>query len=449
MLADDSDGSIWIGTEAGLSRFRDGRFVNYTAKDGLADAVRGLYRDTDGSLWIGTIQRIHLQMGQTAAFSVQRFEGPAPRGEVWSMVRDRENAMWLGTLDGLFRIKDGRSTRYTTEDGLASNRMRSIMLDADGVLWIGTTSGVTTYDKGVFTSHTFGAGGGFVVRREHDDRRSRRQHLDWIADRRPRPRAARAIHQLRCARRPARRLRCHRHRRQSGHDSGSARMRGSARSGTDACRPLPRTNGLPQTLISSRDRRSDGTICGSATEVGVFKSAQPLDCRRRARAIPSFVQVTDGFARVLFEDRDGTLWIGTNLDGLASYRSGVLTKYTMKDGLPNNAVRAIQQDRDGSLWIGTRGGGLARFKDGDFTTYTEKDGLATSGVQALFMDRDNTLWIGTRQGLNRFKDGKFTTYTVNDGLYSSFVYNIVEDDLGSLWMSCSKGAFSVSKRELE
>ena len=64
------------------------------------------------------------------------------------------------------------------------------------------------------------------------------------------------------------------------------------------------------------------------------------------------------------------------------------------------------------------------------------------------MDKDNTLWIGTRQGLNRFKDGKFTTYTVRDGLYSSFVYNIVEDDHGSLWMTCSKGAFRVSKREL-
>ena len=153
-------------------------------------------------------------------------------------------------------------------------------------------------------------------------------------------------------------------------------------------------------------------------------------------------------ARVLFEDREGTLWIGHDFEGLASYRNGVLTKYTTAEGLPSNAVRGIQQDRDGSLWIGTRGGGLARFKDGSFTTYTERDGLATSGIQALLMDRDNTLWIATRQGLNRFKNGRFTTYTVNDGLFSSFVHNITEDDLGFLWMTCAKGAFRVRKSEL-
>ena len=80
------------------------------------------------------------------------------------------------------------------------------------------------------------------------------------------------------------------------------------------------------------------------------------------------------------------MWIGANIDGLLAYRDGVITKYTMKDGLPSNAVRGIVQDRDGSLWLGTRGGGLAHFKDGTFKTYTEKDGLATNGIQALFMD---------------------------------------------------------------
>ena len=198
---------------------------------------------------------------------------------------------------------------------------------------------------------------------------------------------------------------------------------------------------------SLRWSKIGSTICGWPPKAASSDRAQPLDCRGAA-CDPQFVQVTDGFARVLFEDRDGTLWIGTISKGSSSYRNGVLTKYTTEDGLPSDAVRAIQQDRDGSLWIGMRGGGLARFKDGAFTTYTEKDGLATDGVQALFMDRDNTLWIGTRQGLNRFKDGKFTTYTVSDGLYSSFVYNIAEDDHGSLWMTCSKGAFRVSKREL-
>ncbi len=444
ILANESDGSVWIGTEAGLSRFADGRFASYAAQDNPAPAVRVLHRDTDGSLWVGTVQGSVYRWAD-GRLVLQRFEGTAPRGEVWSIVRDGEHAMWLGTLDGLFKIEDGRWTRYTTDNGLASNRMRSLMLAADGVLWIGTTNGVNTYDRGIFKSHSFGpaAESAFDVSTITVDR----EGSIWMGSRTD----------------GLARVRRGQFTSYAARDGLPAEYvatviedsRGTFWIGTDAGlsafregrgRPLAGRNGLPEMMVSSvvEDRQHHLWVGG---EAGVFKSVQPVDCRE-VTCDPRFVKVIDEFARVLFEDRDGTIWVGTSFNGLVAYRSGVITKYTTKQGLPSHAVRAIQQDRDGSLWVGTRGGGLARFKDGEFTTFTEKHGLATSGVQALFMDSDNTLWIGTRQGLNRLKDGKITTYTVREGLYSSFVYNMVEDDLGSLWMSCSKGAFRVSKREL-
>ena len=445
LLADESDGSIWIGTEAGLSRFLHGRFVNYAADDGLPHAVRALQRDTDGSLWIGAGQgSVYRWTG--GRLQAQRFEGTVPRGEVWAIVRDRENTMWLGTLDGLFRIKDGRATRYSTDDGLASNRMRSVLLAADGVLWIGTTSGVTTYDKGAFTSHTFGPGAGssFDVSTMTVDR----EGSIWVGSRTDGlARVGRGQFTSYGTREglPADYVATVIEDSQGTFWIGTDAGLGAFRDGRS--RPLARTNGLPQMAISSvvEDRRHHLWVGG---ERGVFRSVRPLDCRG-ARCDPQFVKVMGEFARVLFEDRDGTLWIGTSFKGLVAHRDGALTKYTTKEGLPSDVVRAIQQDRDGSLWIGMRGGGLARFKDGVFTAYTEKDGLATDGVQTLFMDKDNTLWIGTRQGLNRYKDGRFTTYTASDGLYSSFVYNLAEDDRGGMWMSCSKGAFRVGKRELD
>ena len=172
-----------------------------------------------------------------------------------------------------------------------------------------------------------------------------------------------------------------------------------------------------------------------------------------ARCNPRFSEVTDAgiggvHVRVVYEDRDGTIWIGTNREGLIVYRKGRYTRLTTRNGLPNDAVRAIQQDRDGAIWIGMRGGGIARLEDEEFTTYSEKNGLINDGVQALFMDRENVLWIATRRGLNRYKHGKFTTYTVNEGLYDSFVYSIVDDDLGSLWMTSATGIFKVSKQQL-
>ena len=442
LVTDDRDGSIWIGTDGGLSRFQNGRFVNYVAEDGLAGAVRGILLDADGSLWIGTTKGVIYKLTD-GRFQVQRFDGPAPQAEIWAMVRDRENALWLSASDGVFKIKNGRTTRYTTADGLASNRAREVILDKRGVVWIGTTGGVTTYDKGVFTSqifaeHAFLDVGAITFDREDNlwigsrtqglIRAQRGQFTSYAArDGLPADYVATVLEDSQGTM-------------WIGTNAGLATLR-AGRS------PLiSRVNGLPQSLVSSlvEDRQH---MLWVATELGVFRSRQSLDCRA-ASCDPQFLQVTDAYARVLFEDREGTLWIGHDFEGLASYRDGVLTKYTTAQGLPSNAVRGIQQDRDGSLWIGTRGGGLSRFKEGSFTTFSERDGLATSGIQTFLMDRDNTLWIGTRQGLNRFKNGKFTTYTVNDGLFSSFVHNITEDDLGFLWMTCAKGAFRVRKSEL-
>ena len=86
----ERDGSIWIGTEAGLSRFQHGRFVNYTAKDGLAGRCEVCYRDTDGSLWIGTIQGVHLQIGRRPLAGAAVRRACAARRSMVDGARSRE-----------------------------------------------------------------------------------------------------------------------------------------------------------------------------------------------------------------------------------------------------------------------------------------------------------------------------------------------------------------------
>ena len=65
----------------------------------------------------------------------------------------------------------------------------------------------------------------------------------------------------------------------------------------------------------------------------------------------------------LFEDRRGTLWIGTETGGLSSHRNGVFRSFATPA-----EVWAIGENRDGSLWIETSGGAL-RLRNGRF----EKD----------------------------------------------------------------------------
>ena len=446
LIADDRDGSVWIGSEGGLSRFHNEQFTNYLTRDGFAQpAVRGMYLDRDGSIWMGTVPGAIYRFAD-GVMRQQQFHGAMPNGEVWSMTRDGDGAMWFATLDGLFREKDGQIVRFTTDDGLLTNRMRLVSADREGTVWIGTTTGLMSYRDGVFTAYSFGWGTAAAV--DITTISTDREGSVWLGSRtdglirlrRGQFTSYGARHGL-PADYAAAVLEDSRGTMWVGTDAGLAVFEGTS------IRSLAQGHGLAPKLVSSiaEDRAHHLWV---ATEDGVFRTVRPVDCAS-GPCRPQFQRVTTGFSRVLFEDRDGAMWIGMNLDGLLEYRNGRVTHYTVAHGLPNNAVRGIQQDRDGSLWIATRGGGLGRLRNGTFTTYTEKDGLATSGVQSLFMDRENTLWLGTRQGLNRLKDGTFTTFTINDGLYSNYVYNITEDDLGNLWMSCSKGAFRVAKRQLD
>ena len=51
----DSKGYIWMGTQAGLSRFDGKNFITYTTAQGLADnTVNCIFEDRKHQLWIGT-----------------------------------------------------------------------------------------------------------------------------------------------------------------------------------------------------------------------------------------------------------------------------------------------------------------------------------------------------------------------------------------------------------
>src|SRR5262249_47943725 len=55
----DLQGTIWVGTNKGLSRLQDGSFQSFTQANGLpAKAVSGILGDDTGHLWFGMITGI-------------------------------------------------------------------------------------------------------------------------------------------------------------------------------------------------------------------------------------------------------------------------------------------------------------------------------------------------------------------------------------------------------
>jgi signal transduction histidine kinase len=129
--------------------------------------------------------------------------------------------------------------------------------------------------------------------------------------------------------------------------------------------------------------------------------------------------------RVLAEDRDGSLWVGTRLTGLDRLdpASGAFAHFRSVPGDPHSlggdAIYALIFDHRGRLWIGTTTGMSVRDPaSGRFTRFTEKDGLPNDTIYAIREDASGRLWISTGRGLARFdpETKAFRNYDVSDGL---------------------------------
>src|SRR5271166_5645240 len=58
----------------------------------------------------------------------------------------------------------------------------------------------------------------------------------------------------------------------------------------------------------------------------------------------------------------GGLWIGTPARGLMHSYEGRTSLFTHKDGLSGDQVKALFEDREGTIWVGTNAG-LDRFRE--------------------------------------------------------------------------------------
>src|SRR6478672_13329251 len=93
--------------------------------------------------------------------------------------------------------------------------------------------------------------------------------------------------------------------------------------------------------------------------------------------------------RSIVQTRDGYLWLATE-EGLARF-DGVHFKVFEKhsvDAIKNNFILSLFEDKEGTLWIGSWGGGLIRFSCGRYETYTESDGLSNDIVNVITQDRE-------------------------------------------------------------
>jgi ligand-binding sensor domain-containing protein len=118
----------------------------------------------------------------------------------------------------------------------------------------------------------------------------------------------------------------------------------------------------------------------------------------------------DNAARVIYEDSAGEMWVGTH-DGMYHFDrvSGDFTQFSVivsPDEAEINDISVIYEDQYDNLWVGSEGGGISRFDPatGTFIRFAhdpdDPHSLSNNRVRAIFQDQLGNFWIGTQNGLN-------------------------------------------------
>jgi len=135
-----------------------GRGINHT--------IISMSHHPDGSIWMGTVAGLHHLDPKTGVWKVYQHDendpGSLPHNIVLSTCLDPDDPqhlLWVGTNGGGLARLDLRTRqfkRYTTKDGLPNEVIYGILPDARNNLWIGTNQGLVRSDprSGAMTTYT-------------------------------------------------------------------------------------------------------------------------------------------------------------------------------------------------------------------------------------------------------------------------------------------------------
>lgn len=104
----DKDGSVWCGTwGGGLSHFDGKKWTTYSTKEGLAgNHVFMLNMGRDGKLWIGTNKGLsRFKEGGPGFVNYTKAQG-LYADNVFSMAEADDGSLWVGSYGGVARIKN-------------------------------------------------------------------------------------------------------------------------------------------------------------------------------------------------------------------------------------------------------------------------------------------------------------------------------------------------------
>ena len=373
---------------------------SWQSVDGLPqNSAHSIVQSDNGFIWIATQEGLVRFDG--ASFRVYNRTNYPELGsnDIRTLALGKDNSLWIGTYGGgAINLKHGKMKVFNIDNGLSGNLVRTIYIDDNNCAWIGT----------------FNHGLNKICNSEI----SKYSTKNGLPD-----------NNIRSV---------------TGHGK---RVYIGTRKGLvffedgNVLNIFTEKNGLMNSNVSNVYVNSSGDLF-AGTKNGFLHSFknEKID----SFFIPGSIEAD--FVNVIYEDRHGSLWVGTE-KGLHRFRDGSFESFSTQDGLTYNAVRSIIEDTEGNLWVGTSGGGINLFTDGKILTLSTSDGLSSGDILPVLFDSYGNLWIGTAlKGLDMMApDRSIYNYNTRNGLIDNRILSLAECSDKNIWVGTVSGITVLKK----
>jgi len=208
---------------------------------------------------------------------------------------------------------------------------------------------------------------------------------------------------------------------------------------------LSQPEGLPDPRLTGLCLGDDGLVFCSPNMSGVWV----LD-GEDVRPLADNPQLASLDVLSIFHTTDGTLYLGTENQGINIWQDGELDAIGPANGMLGEVVKCFEEGSDGMIYVGTWGGLSIHDRD-RMVVINSDQGLADNITTAITVSKSgNGVLFGFPDGrIQRYKNGEFETLPASMGGALHIVKVLIESEDGTLLIGSDYGVFRINGDNLQ